>query len=183
MSHLASADEDSWQNESQLDLFTEMSEAIGARRRSLANSAGIMLGGDYHFDLTRPGLALYGGIASDDMADSIRQVAHIEAQVLQVSDITVGDVVGYNATFEADRDIRTAVISLGYADGYLRAFSNKGFAHFDGAIMPVLGRVSMDLLILDASEAKGIEEGDWVEVAFDVAKSSAITGPFRNMNC
>ena len=176
MSHLASADEESWQNESQLDLFLELSDAIGARRRSLANSAGIMLGPDYHFDLTRPGMALYGGVPCDDLDEAIAQVVHIEAQVLQVSQITAGDVVGYNATFEADRDMRTAVVSLGYADGYLRGFSNKGLAHFEEAPMAVLGRVSMDLLILDASEADGIEEGDWVEVAYDLPTASRLSG-------
>ena len=176
MSHLASADEDSWQNESQLDLFMEMSDAVAARRRSLANSAGIMLGADYHFDLTRPGLALYGGVPCEDLADVIRQVAHLEAQVLQVGQITAGDVVGYNATFEADRDMRTAVVSLGYADGYLRGFSNKGAARFEDATIPVLGRVSMDLLILDATQAEGIEEGDWVEVDYDLPTAARMTG-------
>ncbi len=176
MSHLASADEDSWQNESQLDLFIEMSDAIPARRQSLANSAGIMLGADYHFDLTRPGLALYGGVPCDDLRESIRQVAHLEAQVLQVSQITAGDVVGYNATFEAERDMRTAIVSIGYADGYLRAFSNVGGAHFEGAALPVLGRVSMDLLILDATEASGIDEGDWVVVDYSLPTASRLTG-------
>ncbi len=176
MSHLASADEDSWQNESQLDLFLEMSDAVAARRRSLANSAGIMLGADYHFDLTRPGLALYGGVPCEDLADGIRQVAHLEAQVLQVGQITAGDVVGYNATFEADRDMRTAVVSLGYADGYLRGFSNKGAARFEDAPMRVLGRVSMDLLILDASEAEGIAEGDWVEIDYHLPTVSRMSG-------
>ena len=176
MSHLASADEDSWQNESQLDLFIEMSEAVAARRRSLANSAGIMLGADYHFDLTRPGLALYGGVPCDDLADTILQVAHLEAQVLQVGEITAGDAVGYNATFEADRDMRTVVVSLGYADGYLRGFSNKGMARFEDASMRVLGRVSMDFLILDASVASGVEEGDWVEVAYNLPTASRLSG-------
>jgi alanine racemase len=176
MSHLASADEDSWQNERQLDLFIEMSDAVAARRRSLSNSAGIMLGADYHFDLTRPGLALYGGVPCDDLGDVIRQVAHLEAQVLQVGQITAGDSVGYNATFEADRDMRTAVVSMGYADGYLRGFSNKGTARFDDAPMPVLGRISMDLIILDATEAEGIEEGDWVEVDYDLPDASRLSG-------
>lgn len=176
MSHLASADDDSWQNESQFDLFIEMSEGVAARRLSLANSAGIMLGADYHFDLTRPGLALYGGVPGEDLADVIRQVAHLEAQVLQVGQVTAGDLVGYNGTFEADQDMRTAVVALGYADGYLRGFSNKGAARFEDAPMPVLGRVSMDLLILDASEAKGIEEGDWVEVDYQLPAASRLSG-------
>ena len=95
---------------------------------------------------------------------------------MQVSEISAGDMVGYNATFEADRDMQTAVVSLGYADGYLRGFSNKGMAHFEEAPMPVLGRVSMDLLILDASEAVGVEEGDWVEVDYDLPTASRLSG-------
>ncbi len=176
MSHLASADEDTLQNEEQLELFMEMNEQITARRLSLANSAGIMLGEEWHFDLTRPGLALYGGIACEDLQGEIEQVAFPEAQVLQRSIIQEGDLVGYNATFTADRTMQTAVISIGYADGYLRAFSEKGSAIWQGIRLPVLGRVSMDMVILDVSDAEDLNEGDWVAMDYEPLSASQLSG-------
>ncbi len=176
MSHLASADEDVAQNAEQLAQFNSMAQGINARRKSFANSAGIMLGSDYHFDLTRPGLSLYGGYQRAEMAQHIRCVAHLQASVLQVRNVGAGARVGYNATHICERETRVATLAIGYADGYWRAFSGKGMTRFSGIDMPVLGRVSMDLLIVDATEASGLTEGDWVDVAFDLAEASAISG-------
>src|SRR6187551_1101989 len=97
LSHLASADEDVAQNGAQLSLFEEIAREVPARRRSLANSAGIALGERYAFDLTRPGLALYGGVPRPELAGTIRQVAHPQAAVVQLRDLSPGDRVGYNA--------------------------------------------------------------------------------------
>ena len=175
-SHLASADEDGPQNGRQLALFAEMGSVIKARRRSLTNSAGLMLGADYHFDLTRPGLALYGGIARPEMAEFITPVVSIAAKVLQIRQLLAGDPVGYNATFVSDKPTRVATIALGYADGYLRSFSGKGVASFGGVTMPVIGRVSMDLVTIDASGVSGLAEGDWVTICFDLLIASAQSG-------
>jgi alanine racemase len=123
MSHLASADENVAQNAEQLARFEQVQ--VQARHRSLANSAGIGLGPGYAFDLTRPGLALYGGVPRAELAGEIRQVAHPQAAVLQVRELSPGDSVGYNAKFTADRTLRVATASLGYADGFLRCWSGR----------------------------------------------------------
>ena len=176
LSHLASADEDSAQNHAQQRLFHEHAAASGAKRLSLANSAGIMLGADYHYDLTRPGLSLYGGIARPEMEAFIKPVARLSARLLQVRKQPAGAPIGYNATHICANDTIVGTISIGYADGYLRAFSSKGTAHYGTAALPVLGRVSMDLVTLDISAAPELREGDWVEVEYDLPTASALTG-------
>jgi alanine racemase len=179
MSHLASADAESDQNERQRAAFAALSGRTTARRMSLANSAGICLGAAYAFDLTRPGLALYGGIARRECAGNIAAVVQPQAQVLQVRDIAAGDSVGYNATFTAAKPMRLAIINLGYADGYLRAFSAPdGVAggSAEGGTLPIIGRVSMDLIALDVTAAAHMSEGDWVGMDYDLAEASARSG-------
>lgn len=176
MSHLASADEEAPQNELQLGQFTEMARGIAAKRRSLANSAGIIFGPDYHFDLTRPGLSLYGGIARPEMADVIKPVVSISTKVLQVRMLRAGDAVGYNATFICPTDMRVATLAIGYADGYLRGFSNKGVAIYGDKSLPLIGRVSMDMVIVDASQAPNLQEGDWTDVAFGLLSAAEQSG-------
>jgi alanine racemase len=176
LSHLASADEDVPQNARQLTLFHDMVRGIKAKRKSLANSAGIMLGPDYHFNLTRPGLSLYGGIARPEMADYIRPVVEPQALVLQVRNLPAGALVGYNATYETSMPTLVATLAIGYADGYWRGFSNKGHVTFDGQRLPVIGRVSMDLLLVDANSTPHLDEGDWVDVGFNLPKASALSG-------
>ena len=176
LSHLASADEDSPQNASQLTQFIGMTQSVSAQRKSLANSAGIMLRADFHFDLTRPGLSLYGGIARPEMAGHIRPVVQPQALVLQVRDLPSGALVGYNATYETAEPTRVATLAIGYADGYWRGFSGKGHVTFDGQQLPVIGRVSMDLLLVNANTAPQLAEGDWVDVGFDLLTASAASG-------
>jgi alanine racemase len=175
-SHLACADEDHSLNALQLQRFSEVTGRLPARRYSLANSAGILLGQAYHFDLVRPGLALYGGIPRAEATGGIRQVAFLQAQVIQRRVIKAGESCGYSATFFAKQDTPAAVVNIGYADGYWRGFSNGGMAHVDGAALPVLGRVSMDLVILDCSEAPSLREGDWVDVDFDLERGAKQSG-------
>ncbi len=176
LSHLASADEDVAQNSEQLGIFAETRSHISAQRYSLANSAGIMLGAEYHHDLTRPGLSLYGGIARPEMADWVKPVVHLSARLLQVRELPAGAMVGYNATHVCREDTRMGTISLGYADGYLRAFSGKGRAWVDGHELPVIGRVSMDLVTLDLNAAPALREGDWVNIEYDLVTAAALTG-------
>jgi alanine racemase len=168
MSHLASADEDSAQNERQLALFEQVARQVPARRRSLANSAGIALGPRYAFDLTRPGLSLYGGVPRPELADEIRQVVHPQAAVLQLRDLAPGDSVGYNATFTADRPLRAATVSLGYADGFLRCWSGRGALQHGDALLPLLGLVSMDMVVVDCSGADELKEGDWLDIPYSL---------------
>ncbi|USU04561.1 alanine racemase [Sphingomonadaceae bacterium OTU29LAMAA1] len=174
MSHLACADEDSVMNARQRDLFRSLQGVTDVRRMSLANSAGIALGVDYAFDLTRPGLALYGGIPRRECAGVIRQVVTPEAQILQRRTVQAGDTVGYNATWTAQRETEVAIVNLGYADGYFRGFSDRGSAN-DGAL-PVIGRVSMDLVALDVTAARELAEGDWVAIDFALPDAAARSG-------
>ncbi|MEM7664484.1 MAG: alanine racemase [Pseudomonadota bacterium] len=178
MSHLACADENSAMNESQLTEFLEAAQSVRHRKLSLANSAGIALGKDYAFDLTRPGLALYGGVPRAGMAQSVRQVAHIEAAIIQCRTLKAGDKVGYNATFTARGPMRVATVSLGYADGFLRSWAGKGALSFEGERLPLLGRVSMDMIVVDLAKAPDLREGDWLDVPYDLpvaAQQSALT--------
>lgn len=175
-SHLASADEASAQNAGQLASFRALREQIPARRYSLANSAGICLGPDYAFDLTRPGIALYGGIPRPEAERHIGQVAFPEARVLQVRTVPTGETVGYGASWTALRDSRIAVANLGYADGYMRCHAGSGAATWQGRALPLVGRVSMDLTAFDASDAAGIGEGDWLGLDYDLPRVSAQSG-------
>ena len=176
MSHLASADEDSPINARQRESFLALAARVPAKRFSLANSAGICLGTDYAFDLTRPGLALYGGIPRREAEGNIRQVVRIEAQVVQRRRIAPSETVGYNATFTATREHELAILNIGYADGYLRAFSSTGRARIGERFAPVVGRVSMDLTAVCVDEAPDLAEGDWVELDFDLPSASAQSG-------
>ena len=175
MSHLASADEDSLKNADQRTRFMAMAAGVAAKRLSLANSAGIALGADYAFDLTRPGLALYGGVPRPELAGVVAQVAVPQAQVLQRRRVVAGETVGYNATWTASADTDVAILNIGYADGYWRGFSGKGRALHDGAVLPVLGRVSMDLTAVDVT-ARAVVEGDWLDIDYDLPRASAASG-------
>ncbi|TXG97773.1 MAG: alanine racemase [Rhodocyclaceae bacterium] len=174
MSHLASADEPSAQNERQRAAFAALAGRTGARRMSLANSAGICLGPDYHFDLTRPGLALYGGIPRGEAAGHIVPVVRPQAQVIQRRRIAAGESVGYNATFTAERPMDLAILNIGYADGYLRGFSNRGAAA-DGRF-PVIGRVSMDLVAISVDQDPTVAEGDWISLDYALPQAANQSG-------
>lgn len=175
-SHLACADEDNAMNALQLDRFRALAATVEARRYSLANSAGICLGADYSFDLVRPGLALYGGVPRPEAADHIRQVARVEAQVVQRRTVRAGESCGYGATFVAEADTEAAILNLGYADGYLRGFSSRGAAFAGEFALPVLGRVSMDLIAVDCDAARDLKEGDWVEIDYDLPTAAEQSG-------
>jgi alanine racemase len=176
MSHLASADEDVPANAAQRAAFRSIADSVTCRALSLANSAGVCLGPDYAFDLTRPGIALYGGVQRPEAAGHIRQVATPQAQILQRRTVAAGESIGYNATFTAPRDIEVAILNIGYADGYLRGFSGTGRAIAGGAILPVVGRVSMDLTAIDVTAAPDLAEGDWVSLDYDLPSASAQSG-------
>ena len=176
MSHLASADEDVPLNARQRAAFAALRGRSAARRMSLANSAGIALGPDYAFDLTRPGIALYGGVPGPALAGRIRQVVTPEAQILQRRRVPAGASVGYNATWTAAVDTEVAIVNLGYADGYLRCFSDRGQAGAGSAVLPVIGRVSMDLTAIDVSARPDVVEGDWLAFAYDLPATAALSG-------
>jgi alanine racemase len=175
MSHLVAADEDVPLNARQLADFVALKGRTPARRMSLANSAGIALGADYAFDLTRPGIALYGGWQRPGH-DAIRQVASPQAQILQRRRVRAGETVGYNATWAAPVETEVAILNLGYADGYLRCFSDKGLASAEGVTLPVIGRVSMDLTAIDVSALPALGEGDWVTIDYALRETATRSG-------
>ena len=177
MSHLASADEDVPQNAAQLGRWQLACAQIPHRRASLANSAGITLGVEYHGALTRPGLALYGGVPRHELAGHIAQVAHPQAAIIQTRNLLAGDTIGYNASFTATSAMRVGVVAMGYADGYLRCWQARGaMLGADGQHLPVLGRVSMDMIVIDLSPAPMLHEGDWVEASYSLPEASAASG-------
>lgn len=176
MSHLACADEpDSTMNARQLDAFREVAAQVPHREASLANSAGIGLGENYAFALTRPGLSLYGGAQHPALERVIRPVATPEAVLIQTRQLAAGDSVGYNATFTAAAPMRVGVVSMGYADGILRSWAGGAFVS-SGRPLPMLGMVSMDMIVADLSAAPDLKEGDWVELPYDLANASRHTG-------
>ncbi|MEM8554491.1 MAG: alanine racemase [Pseudomonadota bacterium] len=154
MSHLANADEpDHWQNAKQLDAFREMTSGLDVPL-SLSATGGILLGADYHFDVTRPGIGIYGGLPFDDA----RAVVRLSIPVIQIRDLEVGETVGYGATWVAERPSRIATISAGYADGLIRAMSGKATLWAGDTPCPLAGRVSMDLLTVDVTDAAEVPE-------------------------
>jgi alanine racemase len=173
MSHLARADEDAAANAIQRDRMEALRGMTGARRMSLANSAGIVLGEDYAFDLTRPGLALYGGVPRGELAGVVRQVVTPQAQILQRRLLAAGDSIGYNARYTSTKAEEVAILNIGYADGYWRGFSNSGHAYVGDAPLPVLGRVSMDLTAISVDALPTLAEGDWVTLDFALPDASA----------
>lgn len=143
---------------------------------SLANSSGIFLGGDYHFDLARPGVALYGVNPTPGRPSPMHRVVTLRGRVLQVRQIDHHRGVGYGASFRAGGPTRVATVAAGYADGYLRHLSNAGRVAFGGQLLPVIGRVSMDSFTVDVTGLgrDGIVAGDFVEIIGDGHDQDAI---------
>lgn len=153
MSHLACADEPGHEmNRAQLEAFRLARQRLPSAPASFANSAGIFLGSDYHMVLTRPGISLYGGSPSLENANPMAQVIKLQGKVLQVREIDRGRSVGYGATYRADRRTRVATVAVGYADGYLRSLSHSGGGYIGDVRVPLVGRVSMDLVTFDVSD-------------------------------
>jgi alanine racemase len=172
MTHLACADEpDHPLNAEQAMRFARACAGLPKLRRSFANSSGLFLGPEFASDLARPGSALYGINPTPGAPNPMRQVVRLEAPVLQIRDIPAGASVGYGASFVAGRPSRIATIAVGYADGYLRSLSGQGVAAYRGLILPLVGRVSMDLITLDVTDAPSIAPGDAVTLIGGAAPS------------
>ncbi len=172
MSHLACADEPEHpKSEAQRKVFDHLRARLPKAIASLANSAGILLGRAYAYDLVRPGIALYGGKPQRHGKHDFAPVVHLKGRILQVRNVAAGETVGYGATRTLTRASRVAIVSVGYADGFFRSLSTKdgedGLLAYVGAhAAPILGRVSMDLITVDVT---GVPEtlsrrGEWVEL-------------------
>ncbi|GAB2187449.1 alanine racemase [Roseibium sp. LAB1] len=172
MSHLAcGSTPDHDMNRRQLMLFREVTAPFPHIPRSLANSAGVLLGPDYHFDLVRPGIALYGGLAVETMPNPMKPVAKVEARIMIVRDVPEGDTIGYGAKQTAKRPLRNAVVAAGYADGMIRRAGSTderpgGFGLIGGHKAPILGRISMDMITLDVTDVPEhlLQRGAFVEM-------------------
>jgi alanine racemase len=156
MSHLACADQPEHPlNAAQLAEFhaarARLPAPLPAAPASLANSSGIFLGAGYHFDLARPGVALYGVNPTPKRLNPMRQVVRLQAKILQLREIDAPRTVGYGASHRAAGPTRVATVAVGYADGYLRSLSNRGSAWLGNQRVPVVGHVSMDLITLDVT--------------------------------
>jgi alanine racemase len=155
MSHLACSDDlGAAMNAAQLKRFEAIAGHFPGIRRSLCSTGGVLLGPDYHFDLVRPGIGLYGATAKPGEDHGLEPVVRLEAPVLQLRQLEPGDTIGYGATHVADRPRLAATVAAGYADGLPRALSGSGYARFNGAKAPILGRVSMDLTVLDVTDCE-----------------------------
>ena len=153
MSHLVSAEiADDPTNARQLDAFHEVRRWFAGMPASLANSAGSLLSTAYHFQMTRPGIALYGAHPADLPTDRLTRVVTWQARIVQLRHAKAGDRVGYGGTYLLDRDSRIATIGVGYADGYNRKLGGKATVLIGTQTAPVIGRVSMDSITVDVTD-------------------------------
>lgn len=167
MSHLACGDAaDGAASDAQLAAFFARADRLPPAPRSLSNSAGSFLDPRFHFDVVRPGLALYGAEPHEIPGLALEPVIGLSARVVQLREIPTGAKVGYGYSYEAAAPMRLATIGIGYADGWPRALSNRGEAWLGDVRLPIVGRVSMDSTILDVSAlpAGALAEGDEVEL-------------------
>ncbi len=168
MSHLACSDDAANpMNARQLSDFKAVTKEFPHIPASLANSGGILLGPDYHFDLARPGLLIFGGNpAKRAMPDNIRPAFRVLGKILQTHRLNPGQTVGYGAIWAAEKPCLVATINIGYADGYPQMFNNCGQVYFKGKKLPVIGRVSMDMIAVDMTDInpEQIEPGCDIEL-------------------
>jgi len=167
MTHLACADEpDHPLNKAQLRIFDEVARLFPGVPTSIGNSAGALLSPEFRGDIVRAGIALYGGNPFVGRENPIGPVVSLRAPVIQVRTLEHAESIGYGASYAGEQGARIATVALGYADGYPRALGNAGVAAIAGMRVPVVGRVSMDLLCLDVSAvpAAAVSEGVYVEL-------------------
>lgn len=165
ISHMACADmPDHPLNEAQRARFDDARARLPHRHAMLAASSAIFLGEGWRCDFVRPGVALYGGRPRADMPNPMRQVIQLSARILQVRTIDAGTTVGYGASYRAQKRTKVATVGVGYADGYLRSASGRASAFLNGVRVPMVGRVSMDLLTFDVTQAGPVAPGDRIDL-------------------
>lgn len=165
MSHLACAGEPEHpMNAMQRDRFAAVAALFPGVRRSLANSGGCLLGADYGFDLVRPGVALYGGGPRGTPDSRLKPVVTLDLPILQTRTVPKGETVGYAATWTSQRLSRIAILAGGYADGVLRSAAPGAYASVDGRRCPIIGRISMDLIAIDVTDAPTARDGGFAQV-------------------
>ena len=188
MSHLAcSGNKKDKYNEIQRLRFEKIKKELPGYKYSLAASGGIFLGKKYNYDLVRPGINHYGG--NRNFNKKIMHVVKLRSPIIQINKLNKGETAGYSRTFKAKKKTITATIPMGYADGIGIRLSNKGYVHYKGKKLPMIGRVSMDLIIIDITKLKNkIKEGDFVSIDdnyFTIDNFANLTGtiPYRIITC
>ncbi|MBT4711228.1 MAG: alanine racemase [Alphaproteobacteria bacterium] len=192
MSHLACADDpDNPKNNAQLLEFLRQKAALMPASASMAASSGIFLGPGFHFEIVRPGLALYGGNPTPNAPNPMAEVVQIKGKIVQVRDVDSPQTVGYGAAFPVTKPSILATVAVGYADGILRALGDKKdgkvWGSIGGVSVPVVGRISMDLLTVDVTEVAtdAAHPGAWVDLiggdamSLEDAAAAAATIPYE----
>lgn len=167
MSHLVSShDKSDLLNQSQKVLFDNIRSYFPRIKASLADTGGIFLGPDYHYDVTRPGKGLFGLYAPPKEAPPLKSCLKVLGRILQVRSALKGETVGYGATHTLTRKSKLATIGIGFADGYDRRFSNNGYMEIGGFRAPVVGRISMDYTVIDVTDIPEslCYSGGWAEL-------------------
>ena len=166
MSHFSSSDEkDHAANDRQAANFAAIAAHFPDSKKSLANSSGMFRNKDWHYDLIRPGYALYGGNPLPETTNPVKAVASLSVRVLQTRSVKKCEHAGYNETYRFEKNTTCATVALGYADGFPRSLSNKGVLYWNGQPCSIRGRVSMDLTIIETGHLPNPpKQGDWVEV-------------------
>lgn len=165
MSHLACADDvSSDMNKKQLERFNAALKRFCNPKSCLSATNGIFLGEDYQFDMVRPGKSIYGFSIRKDMIGVVKPVMNIFSRIVQVNHLKKGDTVGYGSTYIVSHDMTSVTIGMGYSDGFMRKFSGFGYGFLGGKKLPMIGRISMDYITLDASgvDEKYLKLGNWV---------------------
>ena len=183
LSHLSSADEiKNKYNLYQNKIFINHIKKIQKIKKiSLANSLGIMHGKEFHYDLVRPGIAIYGGHYNNRLLKkNIKPVVTLKARILQIKNITKNEFIGYNQTYKAKKNLTIAILGIGYADGISRKLSNKGNVYYKNYKFNIIGRVSMDSITIDISSKKNqIKRGQYMEI---INKNNDIEKFAKNCN-
>jgi len=183
MSHLACADQPkNPMNVKQLKKFNLIRKEFKKSKASLANSAGVFLNKKYHFDLVRPGIALYGGNPFINKDIKLHNVIKLKAKVIQIRQIQKNDTVGYGATFKAKKDMLIGTIAIGYADGINRKFSNNMYVSLNNINLKVLGRISMDLITIDMSHFPELLNSKKIIYVDVINKLNNINNVSKNIN-
>ena len=168
LTHLASTDEKkNLYNYFQNKKFKSINNLFKNKKIifSLANSMGTILGKDFHYDLLRPGISLYGGHYNTKLKKYIKPVVKLKAKILQIKQILKNEYIGYNQTYKTKKSIWIAVIGIGYGDGISRMLNNKGFVYYKNHKFRILGRISMDSITIDISKScKLFKIGQYVEI-------------------
>ncbi|MEO8559790.1 MAG: alanine racemase [Rhodospirillales bacterium] len=169
MSHFACADlKDHKLTAEQQTRFAQALKRLPKAPASLANSSGIFLGPQAHYDLVRPGAALYGINPTPWVENPLQPVVTLTGKIVQIHKVDTNGTVGYGAEWRAQRPSRIATVAVGYADGYLRSAQNRTFVALDGTRLPVIGRISMDLITIDVTDAPSDRNGSAIAPGSEV---------------